>query len=219
MKTDDVPEKTSFNEIKNLRPLTAEEEKALFCMLRRGDMEAREILIERNMRTVFYLANQYAKSGYAVEDLVSVGCIGLVKAIDSFEPSKNFRVSTYASKCIENEIFMFFRKNKKNDTISLDSAFSSDNSEKEVFLKDLLSTDGDIVWKEVEKNTSSDDVLKVIETLNPLSMKVLSKRFGLYGEKVSTQKEVANELGVTQSYVSRIEKNAIKKIKEILKVR
>lgn len=217
MKTDCMASYCGVNDFLLEAPLHPREELIYIKLLEKGGQEARRILIERNMRIVFFVATGFLKSGVGLDDLISIGTIGLVKAIDSFKTAKKTKVSTYASKCIENEILMYLRRDRKNQTVSLDRVFDQEEEAKGVRLLDFLSTDGDVVWKEVERMALHREVLKIVRTLSPLDAEVVSRRFGLNGKKAQTQTEIAGSMGITQSYVSRIEKKAVQKIKDRLR--
>ena len=200
------------------KPLTKEKERALLVAYHENDdMRARKELINHNLRLVSHIVKKYAGSvTIEVDDLISVGAIGLIKAIDSFKYEKGAALASYASKCIDNEILMLIRMNKKHkDTISLSSKFASDKEGNEVLLMDILESDED----EVENAVSSSFIMeKINESVNkhlsPREKEILTKRYGLNGEKVYTQKELAQKLGISRSYVSRIEAKALDLIKD-----
>lgn len=199
------------------KPLTKEKERELLIKYRQeGDMQARSQLINHNLRLVSHIVKKYAGSvTIEVDDLISVGAIGLIKAIDSFDYEKGVGLATYASKCIDNEILMLIRVNKKHkDTISLSSKFASDKDGNEVLLMDILESDEE----EVEQAVSSSFIMEKINDainlrLTEREKEIIIKRYGLNGQKVYTQKELADELGISRSYVSRIEAKALELIK------
>lgn len=199
------------------KPLTKEKERELLIKYRQeGDMQARSQLINHNLRLVSHIVKKYAGSvTIEVDDLISVGAIGLIKAIDSFDYEKGVGLATYASKCIDNEILMLIRVNKKHkDTISLSSKFASDKDGNEVLLMDILESDEE----EVEQAVSSSFIMEKINDainlrLTDREKEIIIKRYGLNGQKVYTQKELADELGISRSYVSRIEAKALELIK------
>ena len=200
------------------KPLTKEKEKELLIKYReKGDMQARSKLINHNLRLVSHIVKKYAGSvTIEVDDLISVGAIGLIKAIDSFDYEKGVGLATYASKCIDNEILMLIRVNKKHkDVVSLSSKFASDKDGNEVLLMDIIESDEE----EVEDAVSSSFIMEKINTainknLSKREKEIIIKRYGLNGQKVYTQKELAEELGISRSYVSRIEAKALELIKE-----
>ncbi len=202
------------------KPLTKEKEKELLIKYReKGDMQARSKLINHNLRLVSHIVKKYAGSvTIEVDDLISVGAIGLIKAIDSFDYEKGVGLATYASKCIDNEILMLIRVNKKHkDVVSLSSKFASDKDGNEVLLMDIIESDEE----EVEDAVSSSFIMEKINTainknLSKREKEIIIKRYGLNGQKVYTQKELAEELGISRSYVSRIEAKALELIKDDL---
>ncbi len=202
------------------KPLSKEEEKNLLIAYReKGDKKARSELINHNLRLVSHIVKKYAGTvPVEVDDLISVGAIGLIKAIDSFKYEKGAALATYASKCIDNEILMLIRVNKKHrDVISLNSKFASDKDGNEVLLMDILQSDEDEVEDEVNNSFIMEKINSSIEkNLTRREKEILSKRYGLNGEKVYTQKELADEMGISRSYVSRIEAKALELIKEDL---
>ena len=194
-------------------PLSKEEE--LECLKRsyNGDKEAKNKLIEHNLRLVVFLAKKYENTGYDIEDLVSIGSIGLIKGINTYKIDKNIKLATYASRCIANEILMFLRKNKnKKVEVSFEDALNYDAEGNELHLEDVLGTDCDIVIKEFESKMNKDDLEKEINKLNNREKQIMILRYGLNNTKEYTQKEVANMLGISQSYISRIEKKVIKRL-------
>ena len=182
-----------------------------------GDSKARDILIERNLRLVVFLAKKYENTGIDLEDLVSIGTIGLIKGINTFHRGKNIKLATYASRCIDNEILMFLRKNKKIKTeVSIEESLSYDAEGNELHLEDILGTDIDIVTREVEKEDEKKIMINEILRLDPRDRDIMILRYGLLGQKEKTQKEVADILGISQSYISRIEKKVIKRLKTLV---
>jgi len=200
-------------------PLSREEELNLVNRSLENDILAREKLIEHNIRLVVFLAKKYENTNIDLEDLVSIGSIGLIKGINTYRPDKNIKLATYASRCIDNEILMYLRKNKRRKTeISLEDSLSYDSEGNELHLEDILGTEDDIVTKHIEEETEKNLLHMEIKKLNPRDKQIMVLRYGLYGHKEMTQKEVADMLGISQSYISRIEKKVIKKLKELIKV-
>ena len=199
-------------------PLSKEEELNYVIRAREGDENAKNILIEHNLRLVVFLAKKYENTGYELDDLVSIGSIGLIKGINTYKPDKNIKLATYASRCIANEILMFLRKNKKRKTeISFEDALNYDNEGNELHLEDILGTDPDLVTKELEDNDLKMTLFKEIEKLPSRDKEIMKLRYGLFGSKEITQKELAEKLNISQSYISRIEKKVIKKLKNVVK--
>ena len=200
-------------------PLSSEEETKYLLLARDGDMEARNKLIEHNVRLVVFLAKKYENTGYDLEDLVSIGSIGLIKGINTYKMDKNIKLATYCSRCIANEILMFLRKNKKRRTeISFEDALNYDAEGNELHLEDILGTDEDIVYKEFESKIDKLALERELNLLNDRERHIMKLRYGLNNTEEYTQKEVAQMLGISQSYISRIEKKVIKKIKSTMKV-
>jgi len=200
-------------------PLSREEELNLVNRSLENDILAREKLIEHNIRLVVFLAKKYENTNIDLEDLVSIGSIGLIKGINTYRPDKNIKLATYASRCIDNEILMYLRKNKRRKTeISLEDSLSYDSEGNELRLEDILGTEDDIVTKHIEEETEKNLLHMEIKKLNPRDKQIMVLRYGLYGHKEMTQKEVADMLGISQSYISRIEKKVIKKLKFLIKV-
>jgi RNA polymerase sporulation-specific sigma factor len=207
------------NADKLLPPLSKEEELQYLIKAQQGDEEARNILIEHNLRLVVFLAKKYENTGYDLEDLVSIGSIGLIKGISTYKVDKNIKLATYASRCIANEILMFLRKNKKKkNEISLEDALNYDAEGNELHLEDILGTEDDIVDKEFQDNQDRELLQNEIAKLAGRDKEIMVMRYGLYNTKEYTQKEVADKLNISQSYISRIEKKVIKKLKNLLKV-
>ena len=187
-------------------PLNKEEEK-----------KARELLIVHNLRLVVYIAKKFESTGTGIEDLISIGSIGLIKAVNTFCPDKNIKLATYASRCIENEILMFLRKsNQYKNEISIDEPLNVDWDGNELLLSDILGTDDDTVNKGIESEVEKQLLLEEIEKLCPREKQIMKMRFGLSGKKEMTQKQVADEVGISQSYISRLEKRIIKSIRRNL---
>ncbi len=196
------------------QPLSKEEELALLLEFEKGNQEARNKLIEHNLRLVVFIAKRYDNNPNTMEDLISIGTIGLVKAVNTFKRDKNIKLVTYASRCIENEILMFYRKvSKRKKEISFDEPLNIDSDGNELLLSDILGTDSDIVVKEVEKNEDKRQLLKAINSLKEQEQMILRMRYGLQQEEY-TQKEIAHKLGISQSYISRLEKRIIDKLKQ-----
>jgi RNA polymerase sporulation-specific sigma factor len=195
-------------------PISKDEEQEVFKRLELGDPEARETLITHNLRLVVYIAKKFESTGINVEDLVSIGTIGLIKAVNTFCPGKNIKLATYASRCIENEILMFLRKssNRKTD-ISIDEPLNVDWDGNELLLSDILGTDGDTVYHDIEQEAEHRLLDIVVDGLGERERTIIELRFGLNGHKEHTQKEVADMIGISQSYISRLEKRIIKKLK------
>ena len=188
-------------------PLSREDEEAYLVMAMDGDIHARDVLIEHNLRLVVFLAKKYENTKVDLEDLVSIGTIGLIKGINTFKPDKNIKLATYASRCIDNEILMYLRKIKKSKTeVSIDASLSLDAEGNELHLEDILGTDSDIVTKGLEEETDKKLMLDEVMKLNPRDRDIIILRYGLMGHNELTQKEVAELLGISQSYISRIEK-------------
>lgn len=195
-------------------PLTREEETEVFSRLIAHDPEARNCLIEHNLRLVVYIAKKFESTGIGIEDLVSIGTIGLIKAVNTFCPTKNIKLATYASRCIENEILMFLRKSSqyRND-LSIDEPLNIDYDGNELLLSDILGTDDDIVNKGIETEAERDILRSAVAELCDREREIMEMRFGLVDGKEKTQKEVADCIGISQSYISRLEKKIIKKLR------
>lgn len=200
-------------------PLEKSMEEELVIKSNNGDMHARNKLIEHNLRLVVFLAKKYDNTMYDLEDLVSIGTVGLIKGVKTYKLDKNIKLATYASRCIDNEILMFLRKNKRRKVeISFEDSINLDQDGNELHLEDVLGTPDDIVEKEYESIVDKELLIKEIENLNKRDKEILTLRYGLYNQKEYTQKEVADMLGISQSYISRIEKKAIKRLKSLMKV-
>ena len=200
-------------------PLYKEEELKYLIELKSGNDKARDVLIEHNLRLVVFLAKKYESTGYDMEDLVSIGSIGLIKGINTYKIDKNIKLATYASRCIANEILMYIRKNKNRKTeISLEDALNYDQDGNELHLEDVMGTPDDLVVKEFEETEEKRLLTKEIELLDERDKKIMIMRYGLYNTKEYTQKEVADKLNISQSYISRIEKKVINNLKNTLQV-
>ena len=202
------------------QPLSLTEEAQLIAQMDQGDFSVRQTLIERNLRLVVYLARRFENTGVNMEDLISIGTIGLIKAINTFRADKNIKLATYASRCIENEILMFLRKNSAQRTeISFDEPLSTDWDGKELLLSDVLGTDGDTVMRPIEADVDRKLLQDAVGKLSSREQDIITLRFGLGGKKEMTQKEVADHMGISQSYISRLEKRIILRLRrEILKM-
>ncbi len=200
-------------------PLSKEEEEFYLVMASDGDQMAKDKLIEHNLRLVVFLAKKYENTSVDLEDLVSIGTIGLIKAINTYSMDKNIKLATYASRCIDNEILMYLRKNKRVRTeVSFDESLSFDVDGNELHLEDILGTDADIVTKNIEESSDKKIMLEEINKLNKRDKEIMVMRYGLLGTNEKTQKEVASLLGISQSYISRIEKKVIKRLRNVIKV-
>ncbi len=198
-------------------PLSKEEELDYLIKARQGDNDARNKLIEHNLRLVVFLAKRYENTTYDIEDLVSIGSIGLIKGINTYKIDKNIKLATYASRCISNEILMFLRKNKrKRSEVSLDSAINFDSEGNELHLEDILGTDAELVPKEYERKVDKELLNKEIASLSPRDKEIMTLRYGLNNTMEYTQKEVAEMLGISQSYISRIEKKVVRKLSQLM---
>ncbi len=195
-------------------PLTPDEENYLVSKLEE-DETIKTVLIERNLRLVVYIARKFENTGIGVEDLVSIGTIGLIKAVNTFKPDKKIKLATYASKCIENEILMYLRRNSRAKAeISFDEPLNIDWDGNELLLSDILGTDNDIIFKYLEEEIDKDLLNQAICKLSVREKKIMELRFGLKNGEEKTQKEVADLLGISQSYISRLEKRIIKRLKK-----
>ncbi|MBC8611144.1 RNA polymerase sigma-35 factor precursor [uncultured Ruminococcus sp.] len=198
-------------------PLGREEEQAIFEKLQTQPQYAKDMLIVHNLRLVVYIAKKFESTGINVEDLISIGTIGLIKAVNTFSPEKNIKLATYASRCIENEILMYLRKNTqcKND-ISIDEPLNIDWDGNELLLSDILGTDNDSINRDIELEVEKDLLKNCISKLDDRERQIMEMRFGLQGGKEMTQKEVADLIGISQSYISRLEKRIIRHLKQEL---
>ena len=199
------------------QPLSSEEELVLLDEIKQGNHAARDKLIEHNLRLVVYIAKKFEISGIELEDLISIGSIGLIKAVKTYSIDKNIKLATYASRCIENEILMQLRKNTRTkNEISLDEPLSNDGEGNELLLCDIIPVDEDTVSKNLETNAEKDILMGVISKLDSREQIIMYLRFGLMGSEEKTQKEVADMLGISQSYISRIEKKILSKLRKKL---
>ena len=198
-------------------PLDSQEELMLLEEIARGNSQARDKLIEHNIRLVVYIAKKFENSGLELDDLISIGAIGLIKAVKTYSLDKNIKLATYASRCIENEILMQLRKNTRlKNEVSLDEPLSADSESNELLLADIIPVDEDVVSKGVEMSADKQILFSVIRKLDIREQKIMIYRFGLDGKEEKTQKEVADIMGISQSYISRIEKKILSKIKKKL---
>lgn len=195
-------------------PLTKEEEEKYFILKEQGSEDANNKLIVHNLRLVVYIAKKFEKSGVAIDDLISIGTIGLIKAVKTFCPTKNIKLATYASRCIENEVLMYLRKiGHRKSEISIDEPLNIDWDGNELLLSDILSTDEDTVSIEIENEDMIRVLMEAVDRLPERERKIIYLRFGLKSEREYTQKEVADMLGISQSYISRIEKKILEQLK------
>jgi RNA polymerase sporulation-specific sigma factor len=200
-------------------PLSKEEELLYVTQAENGDIKAKETLIEHNLRLVVFLAKKYENTKVDLEDLVSIGTIGLIKGVNTYKLDKNIKLATYASRCIDNEILMFLRKNKKRRTeISFEDSLSYDGEGNELHLEDILGTEKDIVTKGIEEEHDKKILYEEINKLKKRDKEIMIRRYGLFNTKEMTQKDVADLMGISQSYISRIEKKVIKKIKTATRI-
>ena len=198
-------------------PLPREEEAELLRRLDSGDLAVRQTLIERNLRLVVYIAKRFENTGINIEDLISIGTIGLIKAIGTYRTDKNIKLATYTSRCIENEILMVLRKNSaQGREVSLDEPLNTDWDGNELLLSDVLGTDGDTVMRPIEADVDRQLLAAAISKLAPREREIITLRFGLGGRREQTQKEVADQLGISQSYISRLEKRIIHRLRRDL---
>ena len=196
-------------------PLEPEEEERLLIRLSNKDMEARQILVERNLRLVVYIAKKFENTGIGIEDLISIGTIGLMKAINTFNTEKKIKLATYASRCIENEILMYLRRsNKIKGEISIDEPLNQDGDGNELLLSDILGTDNDVTSRRIEDEVDKSLLRASMQKLNKREKDIMELRFGFNTGNEKTQKEVADMLGISQSYISRLEKKIISKMKK-----
>ena len=201
-------------------PLSKVEEAELIARLDRGEETVKSQLIERNLRLVVYIARRFENTGVGIEDLISIGTIGLIKAINTYKPAKNIKLATYASRCIENEILMHLRKTSGlRSEVSFDEPLNTDWDGNELLLSDILGTENDVVMKPIEDDVDRQLLSEAMEKLDGREKQIITMRFGLDGRPERTQKEVADLLGISQSYISRLEKRIISRLKkEILKM-
>lgn len=199
-------------------PLTKEEEQNLYNEISQGKESSKNKLIVHNLRLVVYIAKKFENSGVPIDDLISIGTIGLIKAVNTFSPERSIKLATYASRCIENEILMYLRKtsNMKNE-VSIEEPLNTDWDGKELLLCDILGSEADIVNKDIEQELEKKLLLQAVDKLNSREKLIMEMRFGLNSKKEFTQKQVADELGISQSYISRLEKKIIKRLRNDLK--
>ena len=196
-------------------PLTPEEERAVLDRLAQGDSQARDELITHNLRLVVYIARKFDNSGVGIEDLISIGTIGLIKAVRTFCPDRNIKLATYSSRCIENEILMYLRKNaQKRSEISIDEPLNVDWDGNELLLSDVLGSEPDVVHRDLELQAERQQLLSCVSRLPSREQEIMRLRFGICGQQEHTQKEVADRLGISQSYISRLEKRIIRRLRE-----
>jgi RNA polymerase sporulation-specific sigma factor len=196
-------------------PLSSDEESHLLLRLEDGEAAVKTVLIERNLRLVVYIARKFENTGVGIEDLVSIGTIGLIKAVNTFDPKKRIKLATYASRCIENEILMYLRRNNKTRSeVSFDEPLNIDWDGNELLLSDVLGTENDIIYKSLEEEVDRKLLHLAMRKLNPRERKIMEFRFGLLDGTEKTQKEVADILGISQSYISRLEKRIIKRLRK-----
>ena len=195
-------------------PLTKQEEEEVFRQLEQGNEKSREQLVIHNLRLVVYIARRFENTGVGIEDLVSIGTIGLIKAVNTFCPGKKIKLATYASRCIENEILMYLRKTagRKNE-FSIDEPLNVDWDGNELLLSDVLGSDNDVVNRNIESKDEKNQLLRLVSELEEREKQIMTMRFGLFDSKEYTQKQVADILGISQSYISRLEKRIIEKLK------
>ena len=196
-------------------PLSKMEEAELIARLNEGEETVKSQLIERNLRLVVYIARRFENTGVGIEDLISIGTIGLIKAINTYKPAKNIKLATYASRCIENEILMHLRKTAGlRSEVSFDEPLNTDWDGNELLLSDILGTESDVVMKPIEDDVDRQLLLEAMEKLDGREKQIITMRFGLDGRPERTQKEVADQLGISQSYISRLEKRIIARLKK-----
>ena len=195
------------------QPLTPEEEMEMVARLPKDDDTARSVLIERNLRLVVFIAKKFENTAVGMEDLISIGTIGLIKAVNTFNPEKKIKLATYASRCIENEVLMYLRRTSRlKYEVSLDEPLKTDWDGNELLLSDVLGTEGDLVSRGVEEDAEKQVLSSALSHLAPRERRIMNMRFGLGGGREMTQKEVADELGISQSYISRLEKRILSRL-------
>ena len=196
-------------------PYSAEEETALVEKLERGEDGVKDMLVEHNLRLVVYIARRFQNTGVDMDDLISVGTIGIIKAVGSFSSDKNVKLATFASRCIENEILMYLRRaSKLKNEVSFDEPLNTDYEGNELVLSDVMGTDGDCVYKTIENGVENDILQEALSKLNSREKEIMELRYGLNGTEEKTQKEVADMFGISQSYISRLEKKIIGRLKK-----
>lgn len=195
-------------------PLTKQQEEEILAEIEQDNFDRRELLVIHNLRLVVYIARKFENTGVGIEDLVSIGTIGLIKAVNTFRPSKKIKLATYASRCIENEILMYLRKtaSRKNE-MSIDEPLNVDWDGNELLLSDVLGSDSDSVNRNIEQQDEKRRILCLVQELSDRERKIMTMRFGLFGSKEYTQKQVADMMGISQSYISRLEKRIVQKLK------
>ncbi len=198
-------------------PLTPEEEKWVFEGLSQGRQSCRDLLITHNLRLVVYIAKKFESSGVPVEDMISIGTIGLIKAVNTFAPEKKIKLATYASRCIENEILMYLRKSSnRRQEASIDEPLNTDADGNELLLSDILGSDQNLVGAQLEQDAERQVLLQAVDGLPAREKQIMCMRFGLHGQREHTQKEVADSIGISQSYISRLEKRIIRRLRQQL---
>jgi RNA polymerase sporulation-specific sigma factor len=196
-------------------PLSPEEEALLISSFEKGGEKVKRVLIEHNLRLVVYIARRFENTGIGIEDLISIGTIGLIKAINTYNPQKNIKLATYASRCIENEILMYLRKSSGQKTeVSFDEPLNTDWDGNELLLSDILGTEIDMVMRPIEDDVDKELLHNALRQLTSREKQIIAMRFGLYDSEEKTQKEVADILGISQSYISRLEKRIINRLKK-----
>lgn len=199
-------------------PLKSDEEAVIMKRIESGDNTAREVLITHNLRLVVYIAKKFESPNTNVEDLISIGTIGLIKAVNTFCPQRNIKLATYASRCIENEILMYLRKtSQQKNEISIDEPLNVDWDGNELLISDILGSEPDVVNQRIEQESEQAQLMRAVMKLNKRELSIMELRFGLNGKKAHTQKQVADMLGISQSYISRLEKKIVKRLAEELK--
>lgn len=197
------------------KPLSAAEEREYLRRYAQGDQEARDVLIERNLRLVAHIIKKYYTQSADQEDLISIGTIGLIKAVGTYQPARSIKLATYASRCIENEILMYLRKTSSQKTeLSFDEPLNTDWDGNELLLSDILGTESDLVMRPIEADVDRQLLHRAMDSLEPRERKIITLRFGLDGREERTQKEVADVMGISQSYISRLEKRIIARLKK-----
>ena len=195
------------------QPLSKEEEARWCALLSQHSSQARQTLIEHNLRLVVFIARKFENTGICLEDLISIGTIGLIKAVNTFDPAKKIKLATYASRCIENEILMFLRRTSRlKMEVSLEEPLKTDWDGNELLLSDVLGTEGDMVYRSIEEGVEKQLLHGALERLSPREKQIMTLRFGLHGGREKTQKEVADVLGISQSYISRLEKRILSRL-------
>ena len=196
-------------------PLAPKEEAKYVALSEQGDEEARNVLIEHNLRLVVYIAKRFDNTGVDMEELISIGSVGLIKAVKNYNSEKNIKLATYASRCIENEILMYLRKIvRKKSEISLDEPLNVDKEGNQLVLSDILGTDGEMIYKDVEARVDNEILMAVYNKLNDRDKAIVGMRYGLFGMEERTQKEIADMMHISQSYISRLEKRILSRMKE-----